>query len=65
MKPEDILKWAQLGAQLVNVLGVPIATVIKLYREQGVPEQQLVELERLWTGMVSTIEARIAELQKA
>ena len=58
-----ILQLANLGAQLISTLGIPIAKVIEIFREAGVPEEQLAELKVLWGNLVTTIEQRIKTLQ--
>lgn len=63
MKPAEILAWAQLGAQLITVLGVPIAKVIELARSQNVGDAEIAQLEQLWGNLVTTIEQRIATLK--
>lgn len=65
MKPEELLKWIQVGTTLVTAIGVPVAKVIAFFRQEGVPDEQLVELELLWSGMTRQIEARIAALKAA
>jgi hypothetical protein len=60
--PQQLLAWAQVGVQLVSVLGVPVAQVIAFCRQAGVSDADLVQLEVLWAGVIQQIEARIAAL---
>jgi hypothetical protein len=63
MNAADILKWAEIGIQLINVLGVPIAAVIKLFREAGGTDEQALELIGKWAMLQTTVAARIAFLK--
>lgn len=65
MNPTDILKWATLGSQLVTTLGIPVAKVITLYRSEGVTDEQLKDLEMMWTALSTQIEDRISELKNS
>jgi len=65
MTPENILKWAEVGAVLINQLGVPIASMIKMFREAGGTEEELVELIARWAALHDTVEARVAFLKAA
>lgn len=63
MKPEEILRLATIGAQLVNIIGVPLAKVIQVYRSAGVSDDVLFALEAQWTTLIGVIEARIQQQQ--
>lgn len=63
MTATDILKWAELGIQLINVLGVPIAGVIKLFREAGGTDEQAMELVGKWAMLHTSVADRIAVLK--
>lgn len=65
MKPQQLLAWASVGAQLVSVLGVPVAQVVSFCRQSGVTDDELAYLELLWAGVTTQIEARIAALKSA
>jgi hypothetical protein len=61
----DLLVWAEVGAKLVTVLGVPIASVIRLFRESGGTEEELMELIGKWAALITNVAARIAFLKAA
>lgn len=63
MKPEEILRLATIGAQLVNIIGVPLAKVLQIYRSAGVSDDVLFALEAQWTTLIGVIEARIQQQQ--
>jgi hypothetical protein len=65
MNATDLLKWAEVGVQLINVLGIPIASVIKLFREQGGTDEQCLELIQQWARLHGDVAARIAFLKAA
>jgi hypothetical protein len=65
MSANDLLKWAEIGVQLINVLGVPITSVIKLFREKGGTDEQCVELIYKWAALHTDVAARIAFLKAA
>jgi len=65
MTPETILKWAEVGAVLINQLGVPIVSMIRMFREAGGTEEELLELIARWVTLHDTVEARIAFLKAA
>jgi hypothetical protein len=64
MDPKSLLAWAQVGMQLITVLGVPIAQVVQFCRQSGVSDSDLAQLELLWGGVIRQIEDRIAELKR-
>lgn len=63
MTAAAILAWARLGSELITVLGVPIATVIKLFRESGGTDAEAEALIGNWAALRVDVEARIAELK--
>ena len=63
MTAAAILMWAKLGADLVNVLGVPVANVIRLFRESGGTDAEAEALVGLWASLTASVEARIATLK--
>lgn len=63
MTAAAILAWAQVGAQLINVLGVPIAQVIRLFKDAGGTDAEAEALVSLWASLTASIEARIAMLK--
>lgn len=65
MTAADILKWAEIGAQLITVLGVPVAAVIRLFKEAGGTDEQAVELIVKWAALHDSVAARIAFLKAA
>lgn len=65
MSAIDLLKWAEIGVQLINVLGVPVASVIKLFKEAGGTDEQCVELIYKWASLHTDVAARIAFLKAA
>jgi hypothetical protein len=58
-----LLLWARTGAELITVLGVPIVTVVKLFREAGGTDLEAEALIGHWAALRGTVEARIAELK--
>lgn len=65
MTPAMLLQWAEIGAKLITVLGVPIASVMRLFKEAGGTDAELAELIGKWAALVSDIAARIAFLKAA
>lgn len=63
MKPAEILMWAELGAKLVVLLGVPVANIIKLFKDSGGTDADAVLLAGKWAALESSVEARIAYLK--
>lgn len=63
MTAAQILQWAQLGAQLITVLGVPVASVITLFRDAGGTDAEAQQLVGLWQSLEASIDARIAALK--
>lgn len=63
MTAAAILAWADVGAKLITILAVPVATVIRLFKEQGGTDEDAEALVGHWASLVSTIEARIALLK--
>lgn len=63
MTPEMLLKWAEIGARLITVLGVPIASIVRIFREAGGTNEELMELIGKWAALISDIRARIAFLK--
>ena len=65
MTAAALLAWAKIGSELVTVLGVPIATVIKIFREAGGTDEELMELIGKWAALITDVAARIAFLKAA
>jgi len=65
MTPENILKWAEVGAVLINQLGVPIASMIRMFREVGGTEEELLDLIYKWASLHTSVVDRIAFLKAA
>lgn len=63
MSAAAILLWAEVGAKLITVVGVPVANVIKLFKESGGTDAEAQALIQHWASLTSSIEARIAELK--
>ena len=63
MTAAAILAWARLGSELITVLGVPIATIIRLFREQGGTDAEAEALIGHWAALRGDVEARIVELK--
>lgn len=63
MTPASILQWATLGAQIITTLGVPVANVIRLFREAGGTDEEAQLLIQHWASLTASIEARIAALK--
>ena len=60
MSAAAILMWAQVGVQLINVLGVPVANIVKLFKESGGTDAEADALIGHWASLTQSIEARIA-----
>jgi hypothetical protein len=65
MNANDLLKWAEIGVQLINVLGVPVASVIKLFKDAGGTDEQCLDLIQQWARLHTDVAARIAFLKAA
>lgn len=65
MKAQEILAWARLGSELVTVLSVPVAAIVKLFRESGGTDSEAEALIAHWSALTASIEARIAALKAA
>ena len=63
MTPLQILQWAELGAKLITVMAVPVASVIKLFKDAGGTDAEAEALIGLWASLTASIEARIAQLK--
>ena len=63
MSALQILAWAELGAKLTTVLAVPVASVIKLFKDAGGTDDEAVALVAHWASLSASIEARIAALK--
>lgn len=63
MNAADVLKWAEIGVALINVLGVPIASVIRLFREAGGTDEQALDLIQKWAMLHVAVADRIAFLK--
>ena len=63
MTAAQILKWAELGASLITVGGVPVANIIRLFRESGGTDAEAELLAQHWASLTASIEARIAQLK--
>ena len=59
----QVLAWAKIGADLVNVLKVPVAAVIQLFKDAGGTDEEAQQLLGLWHSLGESIDARIAELK--
>ena len=62
MTPTNILAWAQVGVALINTLGVPIANVIKLFKDSGGTDAEAELLIAHWQSLEASIQARIKTL---
>ncbi len=63
MTPAMILAWAEVGARLITVLAVPVATVIGLFKSAGGTDDEAAALIGHWATLQASVEARIAQLQ--
>ena len=63
MTAAAILAWARLGSELITVLALPIATVVKLFRDNGGTDAEAEALIGHWAALRGDVEARIAELK--
>ena len=63
MTTAQILQWATLGSQLITTLAVPVASVIRLFRDSGGTEADADLLVQHWASLTASIEARIKLLQ--
>ena len=63
MTGPQLLQWAQIGVALINVLGVPIANIIKLFKDAGGTDAEAEALIGHWASLTSSLEARIALLK--
>lgn len=63
MTPAAILLWADLGVKLITVLAVPIASVIKLFKDSGGTDEEAALLVTFWANLTQSIEQRIAYLK--
>jgi len=59
----DLMKWLEIGAQLINVLRVPIAAVIRLFRDAGGTDEQALGLVGKWAALQTSVADRIAVLK--
>jgi hypothetical protein len=59
----DLMKWIEIGAMLINTLGLPIAAVIRLFREAGGSDEQALELVGKWADLQTSVADRIAFLK--
>lgn len=62
MTATQILKWAELGASLITVLGVPVANVIALFKGAGGTDEEAEALIGHWAALGASVEARIRQL---
>ena len=60
---EDLVKWTDVFLKLVTVLGVPVAAVIKLFRDAGGTDEQALELLGKWAALQTSVADRIAVLK--
>jgi len=65
MSATDLLKWAEVGVTLINVLGVPIASVIRMFKEAGGSDEQCLDLIYKWAALHTSVADRIAFLKTA
>jgi hypothetical protein len=63
MTAAAILMWARLGSELITILGVPVANIIRLFRESGGTDAEADLLVQHWASLTQSIEARIAALK--
>jgi hypothetical protein len=63
MTAAAILLWAEVGAKLITVLGVPVANIIRLFKESGGTDAEAEALLGLWASLTQSVEARIAALK--
>lgn len=65
MTTTEILTWVRLGSELITILGVPIANVIRLFRDSGGSDADAELLAQHWASLAASIEARIKVLRGA
>lgn len=65
MNQVSLLKWAEIGFRLINELGIPIADVIKLFRDSGGSDEQCLELIQRWADLHGTVADRVEFLKIA
>lgn len=65
MNAAQILAWARLGSEFVTILQVPVASVIRLFKDAGGTDEEALLLQAHWQALSASIEARIAALKAA
>ena len=63
MTAAQLLEWATVGSKLITILAVPVATVIKLFKESGGTDEEAQALIGHWAALQLSVEARIAALK--